>query len=81
MKLVNFETEKYAVKERLLRFLYGAIGLIIILKVCPAIWPRLFTRCGASVMNGFVPSFYIIGGFPLLASWVSGRNSRSRQEL
>ena len=81
MKLVNFETKKYAVEERLLRFLYGAVGLIIILKVCPAIWPRLFTGRGASVMNGFMPSFYIIGGFPLLASWVSGRKLRSRQKL
>lgn len=37
MKLVKFETKKYAVEERLLRFLQGAVGLIIILKGCPAI--------------------------------------------
>lgn len=81
MKLVKFETEQYSVKEKMIRFLYGAVGLIIILKVCPAIWPHMLSGRGASVMNGFWPAFYIIGGFPLLVSLFSRGNSGCHQEL
>lgn len=72
-KTVGFRIEQYSKTERILRFLYGSAGLIFILKVLPPIWNYVIGGLGASILNGFIPAFYIVGFFPLLADAVNKR--------
>ncbi len=65
-KAVCFSAKEFPIEEKIWRFLIGAMGLLVLLKTGPNIWTRFWGANTASFMNGFAPSFYMIGGFPWL---------------
>ncbi len=75
-KIVRFKIENYSKTEKIVRFLYGAAGLVFILKVCPSLWNLWIGGLGASVLNGFFPAFYLVGGFPLAAQLVANKRMK-----
>ena len=72
-KIVKFKIEDYSKTEKIIRFLYGTAGLVFILKVCPGLWNLWIGGLGASVLNGFFPAFYLVGGFPLAAHLIANK--------
>ena len=51
-------------EEKLLWFLIGVTGLLLIMKVIPSVVVKIFPGQVGTFINGFMVPFYILGAFP-----------------
>ena len=65
-RAVRFAVDTFNREEKVWRALIGLVGLAVVLKVGPSIWGMIAGGSAASFLNGLIPAFYIVGGFPLL---------------
>lgn len=70
-KAVHFSTDTFNREEKVWRALIGLAGLIAVLKVGPSIWGMIAGGGTSSFLNGLIPAFYIMGGFPFLYHFLS----------
>lgn len=61
---IRFKDNGRSMEEKLLWFLIGVTGLLLIMKVIPSVVVKIFPGQVGTFINGFMVPFYILGAFP-----------------
>lgn len=63
-RLIRFREQEGTLDEKLIRFLIGAMGLLVVMRLSPQLIGKMGIGQAGIFFNGFLVPFYIIGIYP-----------------